>query len=614
MISVFSHLKRDIRQATFAVTTLSLLEFSRLMNREDDPDRVYNAYLLSLLGKLRMTRGAVAVRGASEGEFVIRYARGRAARLIGRSVRVALPESTEQILRIDADGEHDLVDDDSRRELTAVGLCYSLPVHFDTTTFAVTFLGDPFVGVGLPEWGESYAMAISAITAMAIEGVNARASLSNSNRRLERRVHRLTSLFESSRVFAARHREEAGGSLPEAERKHEIVHALRYTLMGEMTIARVALYLREAEGGRFRPATNLFPVEFSQEDLERLVAETGTLGAGQSDSWGKGIFIDESWSELWGADVRAAIPLHSQGETEGVLLVGRRLQYDIDAEDLEYLGALGVLAITAIENVRLLEEMVEKERMKEELRIAWEIQQQLLPPIPHIPGFEVAADTVPAREVGGDCYDLVALPDGRYLVTIADVSGKGVPASLLMANVQAALRALAPLDLGMPELAARVNDLIHDNTAADRFITAFLLLLDPQSGAVEYVNAGHNPPFLLAGADRERRVRGLVEGGLILGVMPTTVPYESGRLVLEPGESIVMYTDGVTEAMNDRRQEYGEDRLVDLLCRLPADCDADRLVRTVIGEVKRFVDGARRSDDITVICLRRAERSGEDGR
>jgi sigma-B regulation protein RsbU (phosphoserine phosphatase) len=175
-----------------------------------------------------------------------------------------------------------------------------------------------------------------------------------------------------------------------------------------------------------------------------------------------------------------------------------------------------------------------------------------------------------------------------------------------MANVQAALRALAPLDLGLSELAARVNDLIHDNTAADRFITAFLMILDPLSGRVDYVNAGHNPPFYLYGIDGKKEVRGLVEGGLILGVMPTSFPYESGSLVLEPGECIVMYTDGVTEAMNRRREEYGEDRLIELLCRVPSPGPGgEEIYRTVVDDVERFADGAKRSDDVTVICLER---------
>lgn len=561
------------------------------MNREDDPNRVYSSYLLSLLGKLRVTRGAVAVRDESDTSlFVVRYARGRGTQLMGAPLPVTLSRfGGGGLVSIDSLPE-DVIPSDLRSRLLSLGLCYMIPVSFDTTTFAVTFLGDPFVGIGFPEWGEEYAMAISAITAMAIEGVHARSSLHDTNRRLERRIHRLRSVFESSRSFATRRSE----STREIERRNEIVHALGYTLMGEMAIARVSLYLREAGGG-FRPASNRFPVEFRQDDLQRIMAgEEGHLIDG------------EEWGDLWRAGVRGAIPLRSQGETEGVLLVGRRLQYDLDVEDLEYLGVLGGLAISAIENVRLLEEMVETERMKEELRIAWEIQQQLLPPIPSIPGYSVAAGTLPAREVGGDCYDMLPLPDGRFLVTIADVSGKGVPASLLMANVQAALRALAPLDLGMPELAARVNDLIHDNTAADRFITAFLMMLDPASGRVDYVNAGHNPPFYLHGAEGERRVRPLVEGGLILGVMPTSFPYESGSLTLALGESLVMYTDGVTEAMNRRREEYGEDRLVDLLCRLPSPGPgAEETYRSVVNDVQRFVDGEKRSDDITVICLER---------
>ena len=563
------------------------------MNREDDPDRVYSSYLLSLLGRLRVTRGVVAVREDSEdGRFVVRYARGRGTQMMSASF--ALPPLSSVpggIIPIDSLPESALPSD-VRGRLLNLGLGYLLPISFDTSTFAVTILGDPFGGVGFPEWGEEYAMAITAITAMAIEGVHARASLHETNRRLERRVHRLRSVFESSRSFAARRSE----ATRELERRNEIVHALGYTLMGEMAIARVALYLREGNGG-FRPAANRFPVEFAQDALQRIMQT------------GDGCLIDgEGWGDLWTAGVRGAIPLRSQGDIEGVLLVGRRLQYDLDLEDLEYLGVLGGLAISAIENVRLLEEMVETERMKEELRIAWDIQQQLLPPIPSIPGYSIAAGTLPAREVGGDCYDMLPLPDGRFLVTIADVSGKGVPASLLMANVQAALRALAPLDLGMPELAARVNDLIHDNTAADRFITAFLLMLDPASGRVDYVNAGHNPPFYLHGPEDDRRVQGLVEGGLILGVMPTSFPYESGSITLRPGESIVLYTDGVTEAMNRRREEYGEDRLIDLLCRLPSPGPgAEEIYRRVVDDVQRFVDGEKRSDDITVICLERSE-------
>ncbi len=560
----------------------SLLEFSRLLNRQDDLDRVYSAYLLSLLGKLRVTRGVVATRDEGSDRYTVTHARGRASRLLSTSFAFDLPDDFVEVLTLDREGSG-LFPDGMPEEMAQFDLHYVMPVRFDNTTFALTFLGDPVVGAGFATGQESYAMAISTITAIAVEGVRVRSSLHDTNRRLERRVHRLRSVFESSRAF--------GGTLQSSE----IIRLLGYTLMGEMALAKFALYLRE--GTHYRPTVNRFRDEFEQVDLRRVME-------------GEGVVIDpEEWSRLYEGGVRAALPLRSQGETEGVLLLGKRLQYDIDVEDLEYLGALGGIAIASLENARLLEEMIEKRRMEEDLRIAWEIQQQLLPPVPEIPGYSVAAGTLPAQEVGGDCYDMIRLPDGRFLMTIADVSGKGAPASLLMANVQAALRALAPLDLPLPELAARVNDLVHDNTAADKFITAFLLRLNPENGEVEYVNAGHNPPFFRvdrAARPNERAVQPLVEGGLILGVMPTTIPYESGQITINPGEMIVMYTDGVTEAMNRVHEEYGEDRLTELLLAVDdKEPDAEKIYQQIIVDLEHFADGARRSDDITVICLGR---------
>ena len=559
-----------------SVDLRSLLEFSRLLNRQDDPDRVYSAYLLSLLGKLRVTRGLVATRSDDSDTpdlFTVCHARGRASHLLRSSFRCHLPENFDEVITLSRENDQ-LFPEGLPEEFTSLDLRYIMPVAFDDTTFAITMLGDPVVGEGFATGQESYAMAISTITGIAVEGVRVR-------RRLERRVHRLRSVFESSGAFSA------------TLQSGRIIQLLGYTLMGEMALAKFALFLRDGAG--YRLPVNRFTGEFPQEAINRVMeGKVGVL-----------IEPEGEYAELWEKGARAAIPLESQGETRGVLLLGKRLQYDIDEEDLEYLGALGGIAIAALENARLLDEMIEKRRMEEDLRIAWEIQQQLLPPVPEIPGYTVAAGTLPAQEVGGDCYDMIALPDGRFLMTIADVSGKGAPASLLMANVQAALRALAPLDLPLTELAARVNDLVHDNTASDKFITAFLLRLDPRSGMVEYVNAGHNPPYYRPPSLTDREIMPLGEGGLILGVMPTTIPYESGSFTLEPGGMVVLYTDGVSEAMNREREEYGEERLLALL-RRSSEANAEGLYREIIVDLESFVDGARRSDDITAICLGRS--------
>ena len=558
--------------ATSTIDIHALLEFSRLLNQSDDPERIYGTVLLSLMGKLRLSRGAVAVPDPDDAtKFHVAYIRGNA-----RSIQDAVfgwESPTEGCL---CDVET-VSFSEASVDFQEQGIRYLLPICFAGKTYAVALLGKPLLSDILGESEESYALVIGAITAIAVEGADVRLSLQETNRRLERRVRRLSSVAESSRMFAGLM--ESG----------EIVRLLGYTLMGEMTLARFALYLREGHG--YHPAVNRFKEEVPDEILIELQGEESQL------------IEPESWPLLFEQGVRAAIPLRSQGDTEGVMLVGERLQQGIDDEDLEYLGALGGLAIAALENVRLLEEMIEKRRLEEDLRIAWEIQQQLLPAsLPEVKGYTLAAGTLPARQVGGDCYDVIALPDGRMLIAIADVSGKGTPASLLMANVQAALRALAPLGMSLGEVAERVNDLIHDNTASDKFITAFFAVLEPESGNVEYVNAGHNPPYHIS----DGALDSLKEGGLILGIMPTTIPYEVGQITLKPGDTLTIYTDGVSEAMNANRVEYGDERLMRLLSR-NRDLPADQLLTCIRDDVQAFVDGAGRSDDITIITVTRAK-------
>lgn len=558
--------------ATTAIDINALLEFSRLLNQSDDPDRIFGTVLLSLMGKLRLSRAAVALPLADDPAiFCIEHVRGNARNLQGATFRWSgTPQ--EPLCPVDSPSVID-----ASADLREEGIRYLVPICFADRTFAVILLGAPMLSATLGPVEENYAVLIGTITASAVEGADVRRSLRETNRKLERRVRRLHSVAESGRTLAG---------LLEG---NEIVRLLGYTLMGEMTLARFALYLREGHG--YYAAVNRFREEAPNEFLLELQGKEAQL-------------IDaEAWPMLYDMGVRAAIPLRSQGESEGVMLVGERLQYGIDEEDLEYLGALGGLAIASLENARLLEEMIEKRRLEEDLRIAWEIQQQLLPAsLPTIPGYEIAAGTLPARQVGGDCYDVITLPDGRLLIAIADVSGKGTPASLLMANVQAALRALAPLGMSLGELAGRVNDLIHDNTAPDKFITAFLAILEPVSGHLYYVNAGHNPPYHISGGE----VRGLAEGGLILGIMPTAIPYDVGEIIMERGDILAIYTDGVSEAMNRNREEYGEERLTRLLLK-ESGAGASQLFVRIREDVESFVDGAGRSDDITIITLTRQE-------
>lgn len=247
----------------------------------------------------------------------------------------------------------------------------------------------------------------------------------------------------------------------------------------------------------------------------------------------------------------------------------------------------------AVENEALLREMQEQE-----LARAREIQMALLPKeIPQLPGFEIVGAWEPARTVGGDYFDVIKLSDTKLGICIADVVGKSVSAALLMANVQATVRAFAS-DADSPAwLCSRVNAVLCSNIASGKFVTLFYGVLDAEHGALHYTNAGHLPPIVVndSGAVRE-----LDSNGALLGVFPQW-NYEESVLQFAPGDRLLLFTDGITEAMNAAGEEFGEDRLLDL-ARGNARQHPVALKNRVLTDVKRFSD-SQLQDDATLIVL-----------
>jgi phosphoserine phosphatase RsbU/P len=296
------------------------------------------------------------------------------------------------------------------------------------------------------------------------------------------------------------------------------------------------------------------------------------------------------------------LPIRHQDETSAVLCLGPKMTGKpyVD-DDLELLSAFGNLAYVSLQNTYLVEEQIEKERLEEELRLAREIQIGLLPQeIPELAGIDIAAMAFPSRHVGGDYYDLLSQSNGSLLMAIADVTGKGLPASLLMANLQACLHTMTPMEMTLEEVAGHMNRVICQNTAFDKFITAFLAVYTPGERRVDYVNAGHNPPILLrASGDVEL----LEKGGLLLGVIKG-IPYERGTLVLGSGDVLALFTDGVTEAMGPDEDEYGEDRLIQLMRDLNQQSAQD-ILDAVRSDIITFTGSATLlSDDLTMIVVK----------
>jgi serine phosphatase RsbU (regulator of sigma subunit)/putative methionine-R-sulfoxide reductase with GAF domain len=311
----------------------------------------------------------------------------------------------------------------------------------------------------------------------------------------------------------------------------------------------------------------------------------------------------EKGSLVADAAFQMALPLVSRGATLGIMGVGctdptRRLSQ----RWLGFLGGIAGQAAMAVENARLQREAAERERMEQELEMAQRIQVSFLPEsCPLLPGWDLASIWRSARQVGGDFYDFIPLPDGRLGLVIADVADKGVPAALFMALSRTLVRTVA-IDGRSPAAAiARANDLIVADARSDLFVTLFYAILEPRSGAIAYVNAGHVPPLLVRAADGAMEELRL--SAMALGVLPD-IEVEEERVCLDPGDALVLATDGIVEAFDAGRQMFGWDRLAEVACAHRRE-SAEALAEAIDQAVALFVGDAAQSDDLTLLVAKR---------
>ncbi len=268
-------------------------------------------------------------------------------------------------------------------------------------------------------------------------------------------------------------------------------------------------------------------------------------------------------------------------------------------EDAHIVTALANVAAAKIENVRLLEESMEKRVLEEDMRVAAEIQRGLLPDAsPLVPGYGVVGSNRPCRTVGGDYYDFT-LDNGRLLFALGDVSGKGTGAALLMTVLRAAVRGHWT-ERTIVEALPRINSTVCQNVTAGKYVTFFMASLEPATGCVTYVNAGHNPPLLIRA---DGRVEELTEGGMVLGLFES-VPYEEGKACLEPGDVLLVFSDGVTETFNAAEVEYGDKRLAQFAAGQRAR-EAAAIQDAILAELETFAAGTKATDDRTLIVIKR---------
>lgn len=297
-----------------------------------------------------------------------------------------------------------------------------------------------------------------------------------------------------------------------------------------------------------------------------------------------------------------AVPLGVGERIFGMIYADSPLATSRFTEDhLKVLTTLGSVAAIRVENARLLEEHLEQERFERELQLAREIQQRFQPTAPPtVPGFELQGISFPSYQIGGDYYDFILCDDGRLVVALGDVSGKGTSAALLMSSLHAAVHAQVASCRPITESIGAVNRYLADNTPANRFVTLFYAELDPVTGSLSFINAGHNPPLI---AHDSGTMEQLGAGGLPLGIMPD-FDYREGRTQLRPGDVLVAYSDGVTEQTNPKGEEFGAARLQEVIAQ-NLDRSAAGIRDKIEAALSAFAQGTPAVDDITLLIVKR---------
>ncbi|HPI21067.1 MAG TPA: SpoIIE family protein phosphatase [Candidatus Kapabacteria bacterium] len=547
----------------------SIIDLSAKLIGLQKEERVLNTALLSVMGKLKIIRGIVLIPD-NNNNFKPLIIKGKA--------------NISEIPFLMFNEFHTLKKTKNiEKQLVESGYMYCLPIIYQEKLLAIIYLGDSLDHKNLQKDEIYYAKIVASVTSIALQNISNSQSLIEAKNNVEHRNLLLTSMFEMSKDFSTL-----------LSRNH-ILRMLSYRLMGQLMVSRFLIILindkckKEVIINRFdKPLPELVINHFFQFNQTELIQIYGREE------------IDEILEKI---DAKIVSPLIVQGKIKGVLVVGKKMSNeDFTDENLQFIEVLGNTAMSALENERLFEQELEKKQLEKELQLALDIQKNLLPDKnPEIDNFDIVGCSYPSRHVGGDYFDFIPVSSNELLIAIADVSGKGMPAALLMANVQAALKVLAPLHFSLKELVERLNSIVYQNTSPDKFVTFFCGILNFHSNNFHYLNAGHNPPILLR---NNGTIEYLSEGGIILGISDNTFPYTEGDIIINNDDLLLLYTDGVTEALNAEKEEFGEENLIDVIRNIK-ELKSEEILLKISEKLKEFSKGTSQSDDITMVSIKK---------
>jgi phosphoserine phosphatase RsbU/P len=543
----------------------ALVEFSRVINSSLDLSFILNNVLLTCLGKFLATKGIIALN--INGKLVVKSYKGIAE------------ETIKQFPDVEAD-ENYTGNDDLKNYFVQNNILASEEISSSNECVGIVCLGEKLNKQVYSTDDLDFLKTILNIAASAIQNSLIVEELKLVNRELDSRIQRLNSLFELSKEF---------GLFSESTK---VTRLLIFSLIGQFLVQKYALL--RFEGNDIQVIEPKIPVEELLRNIRKIDYYKIDTSLNKEQ-------VALLFPDLFSMGIEVIVPMQMQGKTKGLIILGKRISnVGYTDADIEFIFSVGSLAIISLENRRLFLEALEKQKLEEELDIAREIQRNLLPQkIPDYKNFEIVGVNVSSKQVGGDYYDIIELENDNCCIAIADVSGKGVPASLLMANMQAFLQVICRQNIPLDTATGLINDLISKNTSDGRFITFFWGILNDVTKTFNYVNAGHNPPLLV----RNGIITKLEIGGMILGVMKTIMPYKSESVQLQKDDVLVMFTDGISEAMNKKGEEFSDETLEKISLEM-ANESAESILKRIQSEVQKFADGANQSDDITLVVVK----------
>ena len=542
----------------------AIVDFSNNINSNLNLDFALNNLLLTCFGKLTITRGLVALFDNND-ELIISLSKG---------VRALKLESFPKVSREDGF----ITDFNNYNNDNYFGLIEEITLSGQLLGYLV--LGNKISNSDFSNEDKQFISTILKIGSTTINNAQSFEKLNTLNKELDSKINQLNSIFDLGKEFS---------SILEIERVSKL---LVYAVSAQMLISKYAIIIFEGN-------EKIILESKYEDELLKSVLECPEIYEIEDSKILDG--EDAFCKKCIELGIALIIPMKLKNEKRGLIFLGNRItKQKYSKTDIEYISSISSFAIISIENARLIKEEIEKQKIEKDLEIARNIQQNLLPKkFPYSEDYQIAAINKTAKRVGGDYYDAVKLDDNRLLIAIADVSGKGIQASLLMANLQAFLKSIYKQNYKLEEASNFLNDLVSENTTNGSFITFFWGILNIKTKEFTYVNMGHNPPLLIRG----EKIIKLKKGGMILGVMKTLIPYESEKVKLQIGDSIILFTDGVTEAMNKNNVEYSDERLEELSIK-NGDLSADSILKEILKDLELHTDGAEQSDDVTSLILK----------